>query len=265
MSSTKKNHHTLVIARYNEDISWIRHVPKQFHIKIYNKGEPLSLSQKNGRNIHINREKNTGREAETYIRYLLETKSYENQNGYSVFTQADPFEHSPDFLNLLYNVSEWQPVQPLSFRYKKDFLPPEILLKNDRTHFLGEQRVRLEPFSVYSMDFVKFHDEFSVKLYNTYRAEHNLDEGTNLSEHFLRKCCLPEQAEMAASNLFGQLNYGAIFAVQNSILASVPQKALESMHSLSKGPNIHGYMFERHWLHIVGYPFFLPKTTIYSD
>src|SRR6056297_1227902 len=122
MASNLESPHTLVIARFNEDISWIRHVPKEFSIRIYNKGEPLSQSKISRKNLHVSQQKNIGRESETYIRYLKERKSYINPNGYSVFTQADPFEHSPDFLKLLQNVSKWKPIQPLSFRYKEDLL-----------------------------------------------------------------------------------------------------------------------------------------------
>ncbi|NBC04572.1 MAG: hypothetical protein GVY20_12815 [Bacteroidetes bacterium] len=262
MASTFESPHTLVIARFNEDISWIRHVPKEFSIRIYNKGEPLSLNQIYRQNLQVSQQKNIGRESETYIRYLKERKSYINPNGYSVFTQADPFEHSPDFLKLLLIVSKWKPIQPLSFRYKKDLLPPDVLLNNDKNNFVADLRVRLEPFSVYSMDFLKFHDEFSIKLDRIYRTQYDLKGGTNLSEHFLNICGLPERAELAASNLFGQLTYGAIFAVQNSILTQISRNALESMHSLSKGPHIQAYMFERHWLHIVGYPFFFSQNSM---
>ncbi len=72
----------IVVARYNEDISWLN--PVQQHCIVYNKGKPLNISN----------EKflpNVGRESETYLRYIID--NYDNLPEVVVFTQADIEDH----------------------------------------------------------------------------------------------------------------------------------------------------------------------------
>lgn len=71
-----------VIARYNEDISWL---PKDSeNIIIYNKGEPLNIQ-----NEILT--KNVGRESETYLKYIID--NYNNLPDVVVFSQAKISDH----------------------------------------------------------------------------------------------------------------------------------------------------------------------------
>ena len=84
----------IVVARYNEDITWTN----QFHeqVLIINKGEP----------IHKENEitmKNVGREGHTYYRYIYD--NYDNLDDYIIFLQGNPFDHSP---NLVKHIKEYQ-------------------------------------------------------------------------------------------------------------------------------------------------------------
>ena len=78
----------LVVARYNEDIEWTKHV--SIPVTIYNKGEPLEGS------IPL---PNIGREAHTYLTYIVE--NYDSLPDKVFFTQGNPFPHSPNFLQRL--------------------------------------------------------------------------------------------------------------------------------------------------------------------
>jgi len=75
----------LVVSRYNEDLAWLKRVPKEFRITIYDKGDgssggtPLS---------------NEGREAHTYLHHL--TERYDSLADVTVFAQGHPFDHAPD-------------------------------------------------------------------------------------------------------------------------------------------------------------------------
>ena len=65
-------------------------------------------------------------------------------NEYTVFSQADPFEHSPDFIGLLQSSSNWEPVQNLTFRYSKGWGPSDeqiIETETMRNCFVGNHRV----------------------------------------------------------------------------------------------------------------------------
>ena len=71
----------LIIARYNEDLSWLEEF-KDFKIIVYNKGEKIS-----GNLFYevINLE-NKGRESHTWLHHIV--KNYSNLNEFNVFLQG---------------------------------------------------------------------------------------------------------------------------------------------------------------------------------
>jgi len=88
------NHKRLyVIARYNEDISWVEEL--QGDIIVYNKGENYRW---NFNKIDV---ENYGRESETYVRAIID--HYDKLSEYDdiVFLQGYCFDHSPDLMQLL--------------------------------------------------------------------------------------------------------------------------------------------------------------------
>lgn len=89
----------LVIARYNEDIHWIKRLPlnKIRTIFIYNKGDQLDLSGFTGININYSNLPNVGNEAGTYLHHLAELVHYDSDYNesaeYIAFLQGNPFDH----------------------------------------------------------------------------------------------------------------------------------------------------------------------------
>lgn len=75
----------LVVARYNEDVAWLKRVPKDFRITVYDKGDGSSGG------IPL---ANEGREAHTYLHHLAER--YDSLADVTVFVQGHPFDHAPD-------------------------------------------------------------------------------------------------------------------------------------------------------------------------
>lgn len=75
----------LVVARYNEDVAWLKRVPKGFRITVYDKGD----ESKSGVLL-----KNEGREAHTYLHHLI--GRYDSLADVTVFVQGHPFDHAPD-------------------------------------------------------------------------------------------------------------------------------------------------------------------------
>lgn len=73
-----------VIAKFKEDISWVKELSCAYNI--YDKDKDIP---------------NVGREAETYLRYIIE--NYDNLPDHVVFLQGHPFdhlkEHNINFLN----------------------------------------------------------------------------------------------------------------------------------------------------------------------
>jgi len=84
------NNITIVVARYNENIEWT----KQYqNVIIYNKGSKID-----GNYNEIMLE-NIGREGHTYYKHIYD--NYDNLNDYTIFLQGDPFDHSPEIIQII--------------------------------------------------------------------------------------------------------------------------------------------------------------------
>lgn len=85
------NNVNIVIARFNEDLSWLDSIAK--HCIVYNKGEPLSKNDvlKYKKIIQL---KNVGRESHTYLQYILdEYMNVKESFVTSVFLQGSITDH----------------------------------------------------------------------------------------------------------------------------------------------------------------------------
>lgn len=79
---------TIIVAKYKEDVSWTEKLPNNiFNVEILDKGPEGTL-------------KNVGREAHSYLHYIV--NNYSKLSGTYIFTQGNPFDHCPDFLEKIY-------------------------------------------------------------------------------------------------------------------------------------------------------------------
>jgi hypothetical protein len=125
----------LIIARYNEPLDWIMLVPADFRIHIYNKGDPITSSAVRARGDLVDC-RNAGRESESYLTHIIEHGP--GSGDFTVFSQGDPFEHSPDFLDLLATWERWEAIQPLSWCWKEEAnIPPPALRRHPPTSTLS--------------------------------------------------------------------------------------------------------------------------------
>ena len=108
-----RNPLTLVIARYQEDVQWLMTVPEDVKIVLYNKGLQILDPKLLERIDVLTSLPNCGREPDTYLHHLQQDWD-QPARAWTVFTQADPFPHSPDFLRLLDFRNAWSDVQTLS-------------------------------------------------------------------------------------------------------------------------------------------------------
>lgn len=79
----------MVVARYKEDIKWLNNftdIKCTVYNKFYNE---------------INLLKNTGRESQTYLHHIV--NNYDNLADYTIFTQGNPFDHAPNFIESIKN------------------------------------------------------------------------------------------------------------------------------------------------------------------
>ena len=84
----------IIVARYNENVEWSKQFP---NVIIYNKGNKLD---DNYNEILLN---NVGREGHTYYKYIYD--NYENLEEYTIFLQGTPFDHSPNIISKLSNLT----------------------------------------------------------------------------------------------------------------------------------------------------------------
>jgi hypothetical protein len=75
----------LVVARYQEDLAWLRRVPRSIRVRVYDKGGdgPGAMVLPN-----------VGREAHTYLHHFAE--HYDQLADLTVCVQGKPFDHVPD-------------------------------------------------------------------------------------------------------------------------------------------------------------------------
>jgi hypothetical protein len=240
-----------------ETLDWIIKIPPEFEIFIYNKGDKVTEPHLLQKAHHIIDRPNVGRESETYIHHML--TNLKNGNGFTVFAQGDPFEHSPDFLRILSSWREWDDLQPMTWQWRADHnLPPLVLLNAYEQSLSGRSRIRPERFSLMTWNPAGFFDQGAYRTAVDYlRLNGGLPEGTNIAAHFLRLCRLNEMAERAQGHQFGIFCYGAIFAVRNELVRKLPLESKTLLHSASKGAINYGYILERMWLHLFGAEFSL--------
>ena len=67
---------TVVIAKYNENIDWVKELNDDIKVDIVQKGVDLEVF---------------GREAASFFYYIV--KNYDNLDGYYYFVQGNPFDH----------------------------------------------------------------------------------------------------------------------------------------------------------------------------
>lgn len=247
----------IVVARYTEDVAWLNQLPQDAKIYLYNKGPEIPAGTLRA-NIQVQALKNTGRESGTYIHHLR-TNFRADEGDFTVFTQADPFEHAPGFIELMKLPRFWRDIQPLSVQWIEDRnIPPRKIVAEDLRDWIGDLPIRTEHFSLTTWAPLAFFDEGAWGIGNTYRQKHMLASGTNIIEHFFDLCGLDWLAQRAQGADIGVFSYGAIFAVRNSLVADFVQRAqphLEKIDLLTRADLNYGYIFERCWMHLFGEPF----------
>ena len=87
----------IVVARYNEDITWVYpYMGKEdVNVIVYNKGTPLHCPNE----ICL---ENVGREGHTFYKYIYD--NYDNLHPYTIFLQGNPFDHSPNIIENINNL-----------------------------------------------------------------------------------------------------------------------------------------------------------------
>ena len=232
---------TMVIARFNESLSWLDFMPKNINFLIYNKGQELKdeklISQPNIKIIE--KCHNTGRETETYLRHIV--SNYDNLSDIVIFTQGNPLEHNPNFSHLAYGIANGemnQDCMPMSIRWNNE-LPPQLVLNQSKTPYF------IETASRYTLCPIKHWDLGIHHTHENYCHAHELQPGTDVFHHF---CNLINFSDMS----FGKTEtfdffYSGIFAVKKQAILKHNLNFYFNCHSICNKAEVHGFMFERLW------------------
>ena len=90
------NKKDIIVARYNEDLSWLTNVTNA-NIVVYDKGEK-SL------NYDSIKLPNIGKEAHTYLHHIIQ--NYNTLNDINIFLQGEPAPHGGINADIINNISE---------------------------------------------------------------------------------------------------------------------------------------------------------------
>jgi hypothetical protein len=121
----------LILARYNENIEWCLNLNFIDQIIIINKGMPLE----NNKNIIVNNLPNFGRESNSYLNYIIKNYNEIEKNNIYIFSQANPFDNSLNFVQKILNITEFTGCLPLSDIVSKESIfalkrPGDITIPN---------------------------------------------------------------------------------------------------------------------------------------
>lgn len=250
-----------VIARYNEDVSWLFKRHYLSNGVIYNKGsDDISYA---GKIVQSSNHPVWGRESETYLRYIID--HYDNLPEYIIFTQANPFGHSPNFLEILdelYILKNWKSYQaltsgcfdPMPDNWKKiihyndhghpqegDQLPPLNNILYDKTEYIKTYPIYFQLMDS-SMETFPFKDLYFFPTVEAYRKYHHIFLPTNTLGRTYRMLNIKKPFCG-----YGKFNWGAIFGVAKTNILQHPIEFYHNLHTFSMEHYCHGYILERMW------------------
>jgi len=207
----------IVIARYNEDLSWLKKIPKSIKITIYNKGLD-DIEKIDGVKYDIIKLPNIGRESHTYLYHII--NNYDNLAHKTIFCQGDSIFHSPGFLDLLKNVKLFEHVQPLSAYYCDDsntlhpfYAPPKPLLDETKNLWIKGNPIYVEYID---NNFITrypytFNDEIFMKLVKLIKKYYNTD---NVFKFFIERLRLKN---VDLDDLF-PICYAGLFSLNKEVI-----------------------------------------------
>ena len=245
----------LVIARYNEDLSWTTTInDPDVYCTIYNKGKPIDLPC-----IPL---PNIGRESHTYLQHII--NNYNNLADITIFCQGDSIFHSPKFMDLIKYRDQFEGIQPLAAYYWPEGEPPFMLSNPPKIVLNKTQDLWIKDCPIH----VEYVDsEFRTRWPNTYYQSHFIQlvnemkriyKTDNLMETFIDEFKLKNvnKTELVP------ISYAGLFAVRRDVIHQHPKLFYERiMHTLiekkmqyTDGRDIDfGLFLEKMWLVIFNY------------
>ena len=228
----------LVVARYNENVSWLNNVSPRWRVIVYNKGfSKVELTHPNHQVICLH---NRGREAETYSQHMK--RFYGRFADLTVFVQGRPFDHAPEMKELLGVLVErplgTEKYIPMTIKYDS-VLPPPHIVEGRQNRFY-----RVDDTSAYTLNCIEFNDNGITGLMERWYRMHGLPLYSNVIGRTLEKLGLTLRSKTI------KFNYAACFAVSREALMQYDADFYDRLNKYSWENEIMPYIFERLWLHL---------------
>ena len=205
----------IVIARYNEDLSWLENEFTTEKIIIYNKGED-DITLPSHLNYKIIKLPNIGRESHTYLYHII--SNYANLAARTLFLQGDPYD--PEVTRFMYF--------PLK-KYK--------IMAHNKCHSIIAANCILDVIFLISKPIKNFNNVYKNRYLdtifsNTSFAEYISDFG--LKRNFF--------------DIFIYLTYGGNFAIdRNNVLLNSKGYYEKIIKTLENKSPVEGHYLERLW------------------
>lgn len=207
----------IVVARYKENLDWIKDRFPIQDVTVYNKGpDDIKLES----NVKIKKIENVGREANTYLYHIV--KNFNQLKKRVIFIQGNPFDHKgAEFIEKIKNNKLKKSYYARSIIASNDQKwTTESLIKNDQTS-LTKEALKDTPWKN-----------------SVFRESNTLEEFTKRYN-----IALPEYGEVF------NVSWGAQFLVKREDILKHPLKYYEDLlnsvsHSIAP---IEGHYFERLW------------------
>lgn len=231
----------LVVCRYNEDLSWVNKISQNYII--FNKGNDIDYP-------NSIKQTNISREEYTYLKYIVD--NYYSLPDRVIFSQAEPIQHSPDFLDLLRYENLFSIVQPLSDRYNHCHPIPAI-------RPITFPYLNINSFSIHS-DFYDYRLSIYAKDYTYYSGHWRLRQIFRriFKQKNIRKLVM--DAVGITPRLFNNkeispFNYSAIFAVNKEAILNRSLKFYQNLldKSISGKIPLFPFIMELSWMEIFEY------------
>lgn len=248
----------LYISRTHESLSWLSSMTVPCRITVFDQGDTPFEAPLPPDACILPAPEGLGM-AGLMLALLSDRLPDASPKDFAVFAPADPFQHSPAFLELLQTTERWGDVQPLSiYGGNACETPPSRAIERDVRDWVGALPVRPERYSLTTLQPLSHHDAALHQQAQDWRTRHRLPEGESLVAAFLDQCGLDALAEQAREADIGVCAQGPVWGMRHSLLAEMHahlHRDVERLATLLDTDPFTQTLLDHVWLHLAGLPF----------
>jgi hypothetical protein len=105
-----------VVARHTENIAWMSYLTRKSNYDVFLYNDGPTIPKLFTKNMTIYTHEKSKHEAGKYLDFIVKHYSILSTYEKIIFTQANPFDHSPDFIGILENINKFKtPFQGLTY------------------------------------------------------------------------------------------------------------------------------------------------------